>query len=86
MLFYLESLYLSANDTIPDGYIKGTDIKPDVVGSKNPSFGKHWFTNNIINIHDTCDLSDCPDGFRVGMVRGLKSMKLKNYLESVEEN
>ena len=41
MLFYLESLYLSANDTIPDGYIKGTDIKPDVVDSKNPSFGKH---------------------------------------------
>ena len=34
------------------------------VGKNNPSFGKHWYTNDVINIFTY----ECPDGFHRGRV------------------
>ena len=37
----------------------------DVKGCKNPSFGKHWFTDGIKNFYGF----ECPKGFKKGMVK-----------------
>lgn len=73
-------IYLSDTDLVPEGFIKGGIFKSDYSGAKNPSYGRHWYTNGEINIHDCVKLEDCPEGFRRGQTRGCKSYKLKDIL------
>ena len=73
-------IYLFDTDLVPEGFIQGGLWKGDNRGSKNPSYGRHWYTNGEINIHDSVNLEDCPKGFRKGQTRGCKNYKLKDIL------
>ena len=73
-------IYLFDTDLVPEGFTKGGIYKGDNRGSKNPSYGRHWYTNGEINIHDFVKLEDCPQGFRKGQTRGCKSYKLKDVV------
>lgn len=69
-------IYLLPDDPIPDGFIKGGLFKGKNNGKNNPSYGKHWYTNGVINIHDAVTLEECPPGFKKGQTRGCPNYKL----------
>lgn len=79
-------IYINNDDEIPVGFVIGTGVKPNVSGELNSSFGRHWFTDGEVNIHNKVELQQCPSGFRIGQTRGKQSFTLDNYIKMKEVN
>jgi len=51
---------------------KNTIKCPEKCGENNPAFGKHWYTNGIVNRYE----KECPAGFHPGRVgKGVTAMQ-----------